>query len=73
MTVVYREHCDGCRKLLPVSTMTAVCKQVAKRTHSSPAEYEDVMVCDDCLREDERDPDYERACLRFKETHGGEL
>lgn len=69
----HREHCDGCNRLLPVNHMTAVAKLTARQTYSSPAEYDDVFVCDECLEEDQRDPDYERANLRFKEETGSEL
>jgi deoxycytidylate deaminase len=67
------EPCSVCGKDTPVSEMTEVVVQTAKQTHSSPAEYEDRLLCQSCLEEDERDPDYERANLRFKEREGHAL
>lgn len=56
-----REHCDGCNRLLPVNDMTEVAKLECRQTYSSPAEYSDVLVCDDCFSGDGPDEDYERA------------
>lgn len=73
MTVIYQEPCDVCHKRFDVNTMTAASKVVCRATHSSPEERENVFLCPGCQDDAERDPDYERANLLFRESHGGEL
>lgn len=68
-----REHCHVCNRLCPVNEMHVGEVLVARQTHSSPAEYEDVHICDPCWTDGERDADYERANHRYKETHWNEL
>lgn len=77
MTHTYkrREACHQCGAIYVIYELVEVVVCTAKQTHSSPAEYEDVLLCPscaDCLG-DERDPDYERANLRWRSDHGGEL
>lgn len=57
------EACAVCDKDKPVNELTEVVVLTARQTHSSPAEYDDILVCDSCLEADRHDPDYERAQL----------
>lgn len=67
------EPCEGCKKPYPVQHLTEVVVLESRQTHWEPAEYRNALVCDACLAEDECDPEYERANLRFKEETGSEL
>ena len=68
-----REACHQCGAIYAIYELVEVVVCTAKQTHSSPAEYEDALICSRCLAEDERDPEFERANLRFKEETGSEL
>jgi hypothetical protein len=60
--------CDKCLTIVSEQDIRAVC--TARPTRSSPAEYSE--WCAECCGED-RDEDYERANLRYKERTGSEL
>jgi hypothetical protein len=66
-------RCEGCSRRVHISSIEEVDVLVCRQTHSSPAEYETKSLCDLCRTEDTRDAAYERANLRWRETHGGEL
>lgn len=66
--------CRGCHQEHPVHRMFEVDIQTARQTHSSPAEFEAVLICSGCFHhQGEVDDDYERANAVWRETHGGEL
>ena len=67
------DYCHGCRKRELVHRMYEVDMLTCRQTHSSPAEWETVLVCYDCFHRGEVDEAYERANLVWRETHGGEL
>lgn len=54
-------HCHACNRLFPQEEMHQADVLTARQTFSSPAEYDEVDVCDDCFRRDGPDEDYERA------------
>lgn len=56
-----RDTCDGCGRLFHLNDLYPRWKLTARQTFSSPAEYDDVLICEACLSADERDEDYERA------------
>lgn len=69
------EPCAECKAQHPIHKLFAVVVETAKQTHSSPAENEERLLCYDCYhrRDPDEDAEYERANLKWRETHGGEL
>jgi hypothetical protein len=61
-------YCDKCGNIVAEADIRSV--RVLRQTFSSPAEYSE--WCAECVGED-RDEAYERANLKYKETHGSEL
>lgn len=64
-------QCDACGEWVPVSDTVTMIRQMARQTHSSPAEYDEEVWCATCRRQAEEreeylsDPfneAYERAC-----------
>lgn len=56
--------CDACGEPTPKSALKTVDKLVCRQTHSSPAEYESMAVCEPCLdraRYEDDNADYLRA------------
>lgn len=66
-------RCASCHTEHPMHRLFQVDRLVARQTHSSPAEYEEALICHDCFHRGEVDDVYERANVVWKEQHGGEL
>ncbi len=66
-------HCHCCNRLFAAEDMHKADVLTARQTHWEPAEYDEVLVCSDCFESDGPDEAYERANLKFKESHGSEL
>jgi hypothetical protein len=45
-----KELCHCCHKPFRVRDLNTVAYQAAKQTHWTPAEWEEVLVCDECYR-----------------------
>ena len=69
----FKVKCHSCRRPFPEGDMNTAEIQTARQTHWEPAEYDEVLVCDDCFNGDGPDEEYERANLKFKEETGSEL
>lgn len=56
-----REHCHVCNRLFPVSEMHQAYIETARQTRWSPAEADEVLICEECFTQDGPDEDYDRA------------
>jgi hypothetical protein len=61
MAVPDRESCHCCERVCAVSEMHQAYVETARQTHWSPAEADEVLVCEDCFTSDGPDEAYERA------------
>jgi hypothetical protein len=45
--------CDQCKKPTPADELTTTTVKTANQTYSSPAEYDEIEICDACVQANE--------------------